>query len=390
MAIKWLPVICLTFAVFVFNTSEFIPIGLLTGIATDFGMTEAGAGMLITVYAWVVALASLPLMLVFAKTEGKRLMLGVVTLFTICQVLSGIASNFHFLTLSRIGVACAHAIFWSIVAPMAVRVAPEGSEDQALGIICAGSSIAMIVGLPLGRAIGLYVGWRTAFLLIACISAVILAVLALALPRIPSDNSFTLRKLPRLIKNPALLGIFLLTIIAITGHFTAYSYIEPFMLQVAGLGNTWTTLSLTVFGLFGIVGSVMFTKYYEANKGRFIILGTGGIVVAMLLLRLSSMHLVTMLILCMFWSLSINSYNLVFQSQIIRNSNGSTIAMAIYSGIYNVGIGTGALVGGSVCSDLGVENVGYAGGCISLVAFIYMLVKLYGLLRSAGSQAQNA
>lgn len=155
---KWLPVIGLTFSTFIFNTSEFIPIGLLTDIASDFSITESKAGILITVYAWVVALASLPLMMAFSKTENKKLLLSIVALFTASHILSGFSSSYYMLMASRIGVACAHAIFWSMVTPLAVRVAPEGKRSVALSFIITGSSVAMIVGLPLGRAVGLMVG----------------------------------------------------------------------------------------------------------------------------------------------------------------------------------------------------------------------------------------
>ena len=127
-------------------------IGLLSDIAADFGITEARAGLLITVYAWVVALVSLPLML--AGEDGcRRLMLGVLGLFIASHVLSGLSSSYAMLMASRIGVACAHAVFWSIVSPLAVRVAPKGAQSAALGLIITGTSIAMIVGLPLGRVI---------------------------------------------------------------------------------------------------------------------------------------------------------------------------------------------------------------------------------------------
>ena len=146
--LRWLPVISLTFSTFIFNTSEFIPIGLLTDIANDFSITESKAGLLITVYAWVVALASLPLMLAFSKTENKKLLLSVVALFIVSHIVSGVSSGYYMLMLSRVGVACAHAIFWSIVTPLAVRVAPEGKRSLALSLIITGSSVAMIVGLP--------------------------------------------------------------------------------------------------------------------------------------------------------------------------------------------------------------------------------------------------
>ena len=94
---EWLPVVGLTFAAFVFNTSEYIPIGLLTDIATDFHTTEAHAGLLITVYAWVVAIASLPLMLLVSRIENRRLLLGVLSLFIVSHLVSAFSSGYSML-----------------------------------------------------------------------------------------------------------------------------------------------------------------------------------------------------------------------------------------------------------------------------------------------------
>lgn len=373
----WLPVIGLAFSTFIFNTSEFIPIGLLSDIAADFSITESNAGMLITVYAWVVALASLPLMLTFAKTENKRLMLGITALFIVSQALSGISKDFYMLMISRIGVACAHAIFWSIVTPYAVRIAPEGKKSAALSIIVCGSSIAMIVGMPIGRTIGLLMGWRATFLVIGAAAAVIFLFLAFLLPKAPSDSSISLRKLPALIKSPALLSIYLITVIAITGHFTAYSYIEPFLAQTAGLSETWITLILTIFGFVGLVGSFLFAKCYDAHRKLFIVFAVCGLCVSMLMLQVMSFSLASVILLCVFWGTAINFYNLAFQSEIIRNApQGSAVAMSIYSGIYNMGIGSGALVGGYVCSGLEVGFIGYAGGAIAVIASVLCIRKL--------------
>ena len=373
----WLPVIGLAFSTFIFNTSEFIPIGLLSDIAADFSITESNAGMLITVYAWVVALASLPLMLTFAKTENKRLMLGITALFIVSQALSGISKDFYMLMISRIGVACAHAIFWSIVTPYAVRIAPEGKKSAALSIIVCGSSIAMIVGMPIGRTIGLLMGWRATFLVIGAAAAVIFLFLAFLLPKAPSDSSISLRKLPALIKSPALLSIYLITVIAITGHFTAYSYIEPFLAQTAGLSETWITLILTIFGFVGLAGNFLFAKCYDAHRKLFIVFAVCGLCVSMLMLQVMSFSLVSVILLCVFWGTAINFYNLAFQSEIIRNApQGSAVAMSIYSGIYNMGIGSGALVGGYVCSGLEVGFIGYAGGAIAVIASVLCIRKL--------------
>ena len=142
---EWLPLLGLTFSAFIFNTSEFMPIGLLTDIADTFRMSEAGAGLMITLYALVVMLMSLPLMLLASKLDFRKLLLGTILLFGICQILSATAQSFAMLMLSRIGVACTHAIFWSIASPLAVRVVSEKFHSLALSLIATGTSMGRAV-----------------------------------------------------------------------------------------------------------------------------------------------------------------------------------------------------------------------------------------------------
>lgn len=98
MSLKtWMALVGLTLSTFIFNTSEFIPIALLTDIGNDFGLTEAKAGMLISVYAWVVMALSLPLMLMTSRMEMRKLLLGVMAVFTSFQVMSFLSVSFGML-----------------------------------------------------------------------------------------------------------------------------------------------------------------------------------------------------------------------------------------------------------------------------------------------------
>lgn len=381
---RWLPVIGLTFSTFIFNMSEFIPIGLLSDIAADFGTSESHAGLLITVYAWVVALASLPLMVMCSKTENKKLMTSIFALFVIGQFLSGISTGYYMLMMSRILVACSHAIFWSIVTPLAVKVAPEGKQSAALGLVVTGASVSMIIGLPAGRSIGIAMGWRATFLLISAISLVIMILLTAVLPKVPSENHVSLRNLPSLLGNPVLVGIYLLTAIFISGHFTAYSYVEPFLDQVVGMGGNAITMTLTVFGIVGIIGSILFSKYYDRHPDYFIRYAIAGTCIFLFLLHAASFSPAGIIAACVFWGLAITCFNLVFQAEIIRNApHGTAVAMSLYSGIYNIGIGSGALIGGYVCSELSIKYIGYVGGAICAIGaiwcFKYLVPRLSGL-----------
>lgn len=374
---EWLPLVALAFSTFIFNTSEFIPIGLLSSIASDFGISESKAGMLITIYAWVVAITSLPLMLLVSGTESKRLMLSIMGLFIVSHIGSALATGYYMLMISRIGVACSHAIFWSIVTPLAVKIAPPGKGSAALGMIVAGSSIAMIAGLPLGRAIGLTAGWRMTFLLIGCISFMVMVFTAMVLPRTASEKAFSVKELPELLKNPALRGIYLVTVLSVTAHFTGYSYIEPFLAQIAGFRENSITMILTLFGIVGIAGSFIFSRYFDSHRSFITRYAVIGICCSLFLLGPAAVSHRTIFLLCVFWGLANTFYNMVFQSEIIRHvPQGTSIAMSIYSGIYNIGIGGGALIGGYVCSHISVSAVGYTGGIISIAACLVCIMYL--------------
>lgn len=141
---QWLPLVGLTCCAFVFNTSEFMPIGLLTDIAASFSLTEAQAGIMISVYAWGVMLLSLPLMVFASRFEFKRMLLGVLAVFSLGQFLSAVAPTYPILVCARLVVACAHAVFWSVASIMASRLVDTRHGALAISMIATGSSIAQI------------------------------------------------------------------------------------------------------------------------------------------------------------------------------------------------------------------------------------------------------
>ena len=255
-----LPLFGLATSAFVFNTSEFMPIGLLSDIAASFAMTPAQTGIMITVYAWMVGLLSLPLMLVACRMELRRLLLLTICLFMLGQLGSAFAVNFPMLMGARIAVACAHSIFWSIAGPLATRLVTQVRQPFALSMIATGSSIAMIFGLPLGRAIGLAVGWRMTFAVVGGLSAIAVVYQAAVFPAMPAGERFTVKQLPELLKNPLLIALYAVTVFMATGYYASYSYIEPFVQTVAGLSGNFATVLLLILGGAGIIGSILFGK----------------------------------------------------------------------------------------------------------------------------------
>jgi len=369
-------VLGITCACFIFNSSEFIPIGILSLIAQDFKLSEAAVGLIITFYAWVVAIASLPLMLLTSKIELKRLLLGVLALFVVAHIFSTLANSMGMLIFSRLLVATAHSIFWSIASVMAVRAAPKGGEAIALSLVLVGTTTALVLGLPLGRVIGLYLGWRMTFLSIGVVALLVWILLFIILPKMPSNSAHGLKSLPNLLENKAFRHLCFLTLLFITAHFTTYSYVEPFL--ALRFSEEEITFVLVLFGAMGFVGGVLFSKLYE-KRGKWLLnFALFGLSLCLLLfypfLEISTFLI---LLLCCAWGLALALIGLMFQALVIKIApQSTTIAMSIYSGTYNVGIGSGAFIGGLVYADFGITYIGFIGAFIALLGcLLFVKVK---------------
>lgn len=363
---QWVSVCALAVGAFIFNTTEFIPIALLSDIGQSFGKPATEVGMMITVYAWIVALLSLPLMLMTKNIERRKLLLMLFALFALFHALSFFSWNFTILLVSRVGIALTHAIFWSITASLAVRLAPAGKTNQALGLLSTGSVLAMVLGIPLGRVVGQYFGWQLSFLLIGVCAAGVMLVLAKNLPALPSQNTGSLSSLPSLFKRRNLMLLYAMTVLIITAHFTAYSYIEPFVLQVGGFKAEQVTIVLSLYGLAGFAASYLFGKWFAKSQRLFMLGAVAVILLSALLLLPFASFPYAVYALVFIWGVAIVIVSLGMVSKVLTFASDATdVANSIYSGLYNVGIGGGALLGHYVTVWFGLSNIGIAGALLA-------------------------
>ncbi len=363
---------------FTFNTSEMIPVGLLSDIGADLGVSEAKTGLLITAYAWVVALLSLPLMLAFARVPYRKLMLGIIAVFIVSHIISTFACSYNMLLASRIGVALTHCIFWSIAPAMIVAVAPPDKRASALSVLVAGGGMALIVGLPMGRLIGLIAGWRTAFGSIGILAILLFILMRMFYPDVNREAETVSRKqlIYDMLHSPQLLMIYLIIGVTITGYYTGYSYIEPFLAQIGGFSESAITWTLTLFGVAGLLGSLIAGECYPRHSREVIIASCFGIPFMLMMLRpAADMNPMILAALCIPWGIAITTLNIALQNDIVRLfPHDSAVPMSIYSGTFNLGIGAGALVGGIATNNSCLGQIGYIGGSIAICTAIFCLM----------------
>ena len=170
----------------------------------------------------------------------------------------------------------------------------------------------------------------------------------------------------------------------ITAYFTGYGYIEPFFQQVAGLPDDAITFALVLFGAAGLVGSLLFARLGHVTLATFIRFACAGITAALLLMAPAATGgEVASCLVCVLWGLAASLFNVSFNAAVIKCApeGASSVAMSIYSGLYNLGIGTGTWLGGMVTANAGIGLIGYVGGVLALVGLAYCCLRFVGLLR---------
>lgn len=372
----WLPTLSISIAAFIFVTSEFIPVGLISEIAHGFGRTESATGIMMTIYAWLVAVLSIPLTAWVSNINRRTLMLSLIAIFTLAHVISATATSFEMLIFSRIFVAIAHAIYWSIAIPLGIRLAPPGKRDQAMVIVSYGANIGSILGIPVGTLLGQLFGWRLAFAAIGLFAALVGLVLWRILPPTTSQNAGDFKSIGKLFSRPKLVLVYVITVLAMTGHYTAFTFISPFVEFIGGLPHDRIASVLLTYGVAGLIAGFFAPRVVSKHVRSTSFISLAVICAALVILRSISSNFAGLLTLTFIWGLGSLLFNLILQNLVLYLApDAEDVAMAGYSGIYNIGIGGGALLG-SIFSVSNLGSLGFIGASFvftSLLCTAYLL-----------------
>ena len=171
------------------------------------------------------------------------------------------------------------------------------------------------------------------------------------------------------------MSLYVLVAVVVTAHYTAYSYIEPFVQTVAGLSANVATFLLLVLGGAGIIGSVMFGKLGNRHSSMLVSGSIGLLVLCLALLLPAAQSTVNLTILSLFWGIAIMIITLGVQVKVLALAPDATdVSMALFSGIFNLGIGAGALLGNQVSLHFDMSSIGLVGAVPALAALIWSVL----------------
>lgn len=362
----WLPAASLAIAAFVFNTSEFLPVGLLPDIAQGLGESLSFTGLVITGYAWVVALTSLPLALLTAKLERRRLLLTLMGIFAAAHLVMPWVTNFATLLGARIAVALSHAVFWSIMFPLAARMAPKGQKAKGIAAVMGGTVLATVLGVPIGTKLGHWFGWQEAFAIVGGAAIISMLLIAAVLPEAPSRKAGSISSLPVILKRPALRQLYLVAATAMLGNFTVYSYVSPIVTEAAGGSAEDVVTLLLVFGLSGFLGTILNTRILEKSTSLALVLPLAAMTTAFLFFLATSGIPAVHWVLVILWGASISGLMMSLNTLVLAaGHDAADISTSLLSGIINVGIGGGAFLGSLLSANWSFASLPYAGAVLA-------------------------
>lgn len=372
---SWLPIISLAFAAFVFNTSEFLPVGLLPEIAESLDESVSFTGLIITGYAWVVAVMSLPLTLATATFERRKLLLFLIACFAVSHIAVLWARTFEYLLVARIAVALTHSVFWSIMTPLAARMAPKGRYALGLAAVMCGTVVATVMGLPIGTKLGHFMGWQEAFAVIGVAAIVLMGFVAWVLPPCPATSAGSIKSLPVILKRPALLQLYFLTAVVVLGNYTVYSFIAPILQTVGGFSSSDTVIFLFVFGASGIIGTTIATKYAGRHVSSSLVVPLSVLAASLALIVPACSAYGSTMALFVVWGAAVTALMIGFQTVLLSiASDAADVATSLYSGIFNVGIGGGAFLGSLISEHSGFVPLSFAGAALVAAATLFCIV----------------
>jgi predicted MFS family arabinose efflux permease len=364
----------LTLAVFLYVTTESLPIGLLPLIAEDLGTTASAVGLLVTGYALIIVMVTLPLTRLTRQLPRRRLLCILLGVFVVATCLSAVAWNYWFIMGARMVTALSQALFWAVVTPAAAGLFRAEARGRAVSILYAGVSVAALAGIPAGTWLGQQTNWRVAFFALGGLGLLVLVTVAAGLPNTPAGHGAADRGSAP--DRGRYLSIVATTALAVTGGFTAFTYISPFLTGVSAFAESSVGPLLLVRGIAGLAGVFAVACLIDRN-GWLTMTGLMGLQVLALAAQytLAASQVATVI------TISLSGFTLgglpaTLGSRVLRYAPGtSDMASAGTSTAFNTGITAGAFLGSVLLSGPGARSTALVGALLSLVALAVVLAE---------------
>ena len=374
-AFSWFVFGLMASVTFVGILSELVPSGILPQMTAGLSMEESDVGFLVGVYALASAIAAIPLVSATLALNRKTLLMALLIGFAVSNVVVGLSSSHTVIIAARIvGGICA-GVMWPMIAAYGTRLAPANMHGKAITVIMSGNTLGISIGLPAMTAIGLTFGWRSVFLVLGALVAVIALLSHLYLPEVEGEKLSRSNSPLAVLKMPSMLIVLLLTFLSVAAHYGIYTYITLLVELIDFTGGIG--VALLIFGVGSVISVIVSAKYIDAYLRPMIVLmlGIGAASMALFLAfkgAIGISHTAFFL-----WGLAFGPLVTMYQTAVTRQvDKARDIATSVQSSIFNLSIMAATWIGGMLLinfPDNGVRLIVY----LSLACFVLAIVIAY-------------
>lgn len=269
---RWHAVFAMSLGAFVLIASEFMPVSLLTPIATDLNISEGQAGQGIAVSGLFALITSLFISSLAGRLDRKVLLLLLTLLMIVSGSVVALSPNYATFMIGRALIGVAIGGFWSMSAATAMRLVPEHQIARALAIVNGGNALATVVAAPLGSFLGSIIGWRGAFFCVVPIAAIAVVWLLISLPVMRVSAQPVSKSVFNLLKRFSVASGMLAVALFFMGQFALFTYLRPFLETVTYVNVSTLSLILFVMGATGFVGTILIGSFLKNNLYRILII----------------------------------------------------------------------------------------------------------------------
>ncbi len=362
----------LALSAFAIGTTEFVIMGLLPDVAADLGVSIPGAGWLVTGYALGVAVGAPFMAMATARFPRKAALLALMGIFILGNLLCAVAANYELLMLARVVTALCHGAFFGIGSVVAASLVPENRKASAVALMFTGLTLANVLGVPLGTALGQAAGWRSTFWAVTLIGVAALIGLWRVLPNRHDEEKADMRRELAALNGAGLWLALSTTVLFSAAVFCIFTYVAPLLGEVTGVSPRGVTLSLLLIGLGLTLGNVIGGRLADWKLAQTLMGVFVALAIASTVLSWTSAALIPTEITLFLWATAAFAAVPALQVNVVAFGAGApNLISTLNIGAFNVGNALGAWVGGLVIDQgLGLTRVPLAAAVLAILALV--------------------
>ena len=363
------PLLALAISAFGIGTSEYVILGLLPDLAQSFHVSIPRAGILVTGYALSVTFGSPLIALALSGMNRKHALLVLMGIFVVGNALCAIAPSYLLLLFARILTALCHGAFFGIGSVVASNLVPRWERAQAIALMFAGLTLANVLGVPLGTALGQSLGWRFAFWALVPIGVIAGAGLLWLVPSQPAEVMHVRHEL-RAVLRPQVQLVLALSTLSSVSLFCVFTYIAPILENVTHFSPHAVTWVLVLFGIGITLGNLLGGRLSDWKQMPAILAVMLLLIAIFLLLPFVEPYREATAIMVFVWGMVHFAAGPPLQTRIVDQAKGApNLASTLNQGAFNLGNALGASLGGLVLTaGFGYRKLSFASAAIACVA----------------------